>query len=131
MCSTDYDPPSMYETTLRKARKAHKCGECYRAIQPGETYQHVAGIWDGSFDTHKTCPHCVVGQKLLLDQCHGYLHEGIKEDLVEHLWPSIPWAMDAARLVVGMRRKWVRFDGKGLMAPPIIRYDDEKAKGAE
>lgn len=124
MCSIDYDQPSMYKKTFRKSRKSHKCVECYRDIQTGETYQHVVGMWGGKFNTYKTCAHCAVGQQLLLDQCHGFLHQGIEEELIEHLysWPAIPWAMDAARIVVGMRRKWARFGSNELMQLPKLRH---------
>lgn len=27
-------------------------------IQPGETYELVKGLWDGSWETHKTCLGC-------------------------------------------------------------------------
>lgn len=40
---------------------------------------------------------------------------------VEHIDPALPWAMQAARVVVGMRRKWQRFDGTGLMKAPEAR----------
>lgn len=115
MCMTDYDPPSLYISELRTARKQHKCGECYRPIMSGERYQHVRGVWNGEPETHKTCQHCLVGQNLLMDECGGFLHGGIDEDLAEHIHELLPWSMKAARLVVGMRREWLRFDGKGLM----------------
>lgn len=121
MCSIDYDPPSLYVRTTRKARKQHKCSECRRSIEPGETYQHVAGVWDGGMSTYKTCQHCVAGQNLLIDKCGGFLHEGIEEDLVEHLHPSIKWSTQAARVVVGMRRKWKSFKGAGLMTAPVLQ----------
>lgn len=125
MCSIDYDRPTMYVATMRRARKEHKCSECHRHISPGETYCHVAAIWEGSPNVHKTCAHCAVGQQLLMEQCGGFLHEGVEDDLVEHLWPDIRWSMDAARIVVGMRRRWRRFDGKGLMKVPRIRFNDQ------
>jgi len=40
----------------RRARKAHKCGECSRVIAPGETYVDASGIdCDGNAWTHKVC----------------------------------------------------------------------------
>lgn len=115
MCITDYEQPSFYTCENRKARKEHRCHECYRVISSGEQYQHVRGVWYGEPWTYKTCAHCLVGQRLLRDECGGFLHGGIYEDLTEHIHELLPWSMKAARLVVGMRRKWVRFDGHGLM----------------
>lgn len=118
MCMTDYDPPTLYQSSMRKAKKQHKCGECYRTIEPGEQYQYVLGVWNGARGDHKTCQHCVVAQILLFDKCHGFIHQGVKEDLHEHLYEPIEWKYTAARLIVGMRRKWKAFRGDGLM--PVV-----------
>lgn len=115
MCMTDYDRPSLYVSENRKARKEHRCLECFRVIHAGEQYQHVRGVWDGEPGTYKTCAHCLVGQKLLQDECGGFSHGAIDEDLEEHISELLPWSMKAARLVVGIGRKWARFDGDGLM----------------
>ena len=112
----DYDRPQALSKSVRTARKQHHCGECNRCIEPGERYQYVSGIWDGAPSSHKTCTHCVQGADLLLDECDGYLFGGVIEDLRDHVSEALPWSMRAARIVVGAKRKWRRFDGGGLMA---------------
>lgn len=52
------DGPSTYRETRPKARKSHKCCECGRMIQPGETYRHLWGVWEGEAKTFKTCDAC-------------------------------------------------------------------------
>jgi hypothetical protein len=42
-----------------KARKQHKCCECYVIIKAGDIYEKVVGKWDGEFCTFKTCKICV------------------------------------------------------------------------
>jgi hypothetical protein len=42
----------------RKARKPHVCCECRRKIQPGETYWHYRGTWDGDPVAKNTCDLC-------------------------------------------------------------------------
>lgn len=42
-CDYDYDGPSIHRVTNPKARKPHKCAECYRPILPGETYESFWG----------------------------------------------------------------------------------------
>lgn len=58
-CYCDYESPSVFHAELRRARKPHKCGECGSAIQPGETYENVWGIWNGCPETYKTCQRCL------------------------------------------------------------------------
>jgi len=50
--------PTLYSEVIRKARKTHKCVECYSPIIKGEKYYDVKGLWDGSFSSfkfHKDC----------------------------------------------------------------------------
>lgn len=55
----DGDGPSCCTTAIRKARKHHKCCECYRQIEVGESYEYVSGIWDGVPHIYKTCADCL------------------------------------------------------------------------
>jgi hypothetical protein len=48
-----------------RARKAHKCGECFRAIDPGDTYERAAGVWEGDFWDLKTCAHCAAFRTII------------------------------------------------------------------
>jgi|LakMenEpi03Aug12_release.lakeMendotaPanAssembly.Ray.scaffolds.fasta_scaffold222596_2 hypothetical protein len=49
--------PKCFSRVQRKARKRHKCCECWGWIEPGETYQYVSGIWDGPA-SFKVCADC-------------------------------------------------------------------------
>lgn len=120
MCMTDYDVPDVYCGSYRKANKEHKCEECRRVINKGEKYFYVSGIWDGSPGSFKTCAHCDQAIKLLSRECNGYMHGSIYEDIYDHISEILPWSGIAARLAIGMRRKWRRFDGQGLMKPVQI-----------
>lgn len=42
----------------RRARKEHRCMECGRVIEPGETYRYWTGVWEGDVVTNKMCAHC-------------------------------------------------------------------------
>lgn len=50
--------PDICTETNPVARKRHQCCECMGWIEPGERYQSVAGLWDGSWLTYRTCPDC-------------------------------------------------------------------------
>ena len=118
MCMIDHDESaSVYSSRYQVARKNHKCEECNRIINVGEKYLYVFGVWGGDARAFKTCSHCEKGMQILTRKCGGYMHGGIYEDLFEHVRDILPWSMTAARLVIGMRRKWQRFDMSGLMKP--------------
>ena len=54
-CSCDYDAPEFWVATIRRARKQHRCDECFKPIMPGEQYEAVAAFGDGGFYAPKTC----------------------------------------------------------------------------
>jgi hypothetical protein len=60
-CSISIDSdegPSCYKQKIRKARKTHRCHECFKDILPGEKYENISGIWDGDPSSYKTCLDC-------------------------------------------------------------------------
>lgn len=113
----DGEPCDVWIETAHRARKEHKCEECYRMIMPGEMYRRIFMVSDGHARTSKMCAHCTKAAGLLVEQCGGYAAGGVLEDLTQHCeWLNeYQWSRQAARHVVAMRRKWRRFDGTGLM----------------
>ena len=60
-CSIDlglFDRAVRFESFIRRARKPYACGECGDVIEVGERYEYVRGLWDGHYDTHRTCLPC-------------------------------------------------------------------------
>jgi hypothetical protein len=55
----DGDLPSVCDVRTRRAAKDHACSECGEAIPRGTQYEHVKGLWDGSWSTFRTCLSCV------------------------------------------------------------------------
>jgi len=47
------------------AKKEHQCGECWRTIGKGETYERLAGKWEGDFWDMKSCTHCSAFRKII------------------------------------------------------------------
>lgn len=119
MCRADGgDPPTVYSNHTHKARKQHRCSECGRSIDPGETYRSHFYVYDGQVDTSKTCSHCCVAQDWLAHNCGGYIFEQVIEEIHEHgqEYPKIGMAL--GRIAVGARRRWRSFGGVGLMPEP-------------
>lgn len=48
----------LYQSTMRKARKEHRCCECGNAIKPGDIYEYTVIVFEGDFSTKKTCEKC-------------------------------------------------------------------------
>ena len=59
LCLDTDNPAEWAVETSPIARTTHKCCECGDTINPGERYQRVSGVWEGEFDTFKTCFVCV------------------------------------------------------------------------
>ena len=103
--------------TVFKARKPHRCGECRRTIEPGETYERHAGPFDGQFTVHKTCRHCVAVREWLLQVCSGWMYGSVSEDLYEHFREG--YGLWLGRAVVGMQNHWKGRSGS-LMEPMAL-----------
>lgn len=78
-CYCDFDLPEFYRKTTHKARKTHRCSECFGAILKGETYRLAIGKWDGDFATYKECPDCMMLREQI--GCKCYIHGGLHEDV--------------------------------------------------
>ena len=121
------DRAEFIHALMHKARKTHRCGECFRDISAGEQYESVFGKWEGDFSSHKTCVHCCAARKWLERECNGYVYGGIKEDIQDHFYEVSPYKMlELGRLIVGMRRKWR--DKRGRMMPvPVVVMEKARA----
>lgn len=117
MCAIDGgERPDVYSGTyIKAARKPHKCEECSRTIDVGEPYHRAFMVYDRIVSTFLTCQHCCVGHGWLLDNCGGFMHAGLIEEMSEHIeeYPDISFGL--YRIKAGMLRRWKRFDGAGLM----------------
>lgn len=106
-----------YAHTYPKARKPHRCEDCGRTIDPGETYRRGAGIDGGTAWTWKECAHCCTLVHLLWwGDSEGYGQETFDE------WE--PETVGHLRLKALWRKKWRRKDG-GLYPIPtrVIEHD--------
>ncbi len=63
--------PAAFSENWRVARVKHMCCECHRDILPGERYQYVSGIWDGSPSDYKSCLMCAKTRDLIIRMNEG------------------------------------------------------------
>lgn len=47
-----------WNSRVHKARKQHRCEYCGKIIEPGETYSHESGKWEGEFCDYSLCMRC-------------------------------------------------------------------------
>lgn len=78
---------SFYQVRRPKAAKEHVCGECRERISTGDRYEYVTGVWDGLFDSYKTCLSCV--EIRMHFQCNGWLFGQLWEDLQDNFFPTM------------------------------------------
>jgi hypothetical protein len=79
----DYDDYVYLGEGTRMARKVHRCGECGRTIEAGETYWYQTGVMDGQASTAKMCRHCdaVIELGVRLTGCPRFWFYGSVLDL--------------------------------------------------
>lgn len=122
MCmADDIDSCDVYNAKIYRARKQYKCSECRRAIEIAENYKRIFLVYDGDAVTTFACEHCIVAQDWLLRECHGFLTQGVLQDIEEHfeaagMGEKLPgfWL---GRIVLGMRKRWKTNSGKMLPIP--------------
>lgn len=104
MCNIDYDNPSFYYQKDRKARKEHICCECNRIIKKKEKYRYVFGVWEGRSSVFKTCSNCLKPQEWLNQECGGFLHASLEDEIFEHAYEYKKIFL--YKWLIGIRQKW-------------------------
>ena len=102
-CYCDYEPASVYEASVVKARKRHQCEECGRAILPGERYERAKGIWEGEPATYNTCGQCLALRQFIKAHIpcfcwgHGRMIDDAREAVEAYGWETKGLRFGAAR----------------------------------
>lgn len=79
----DAELVTMESHRTRRARKAHKCGECQEEIKIGGQYEESRSLFDGQWTTFKTCELCSeIRQKLFCSWVWGQMWEDIAQENV-------------------------------------------------
>jgi hypothetical protein len=93
------EQPSAIWERFQRARKPHKCCECYAEILPGDRYQVVSGVWGGEFSNYKSCSPCAWIRNTMRDGGEASCFTELKEAMeYSSLDLSIP-----AMVVLGMQ----------------------------
>ena len=86
-CSIDTDFDDYGSVTLRqvvcKARKQHRCGECGRVINKGESYEAYNGVCEGDFFWAKTCSDCLSLRNSFFKG--GFMFGGVRDEIHNYI----------------------------------------------
>ncbi len=119
MCVCDWDGPDVSSRRWQKARKEHRCGECWRTINVGERYEVHTGLYEGKWETYRWCAHCSASQKIYaeVDECECWLYGDLWSPIQEAAGDMPSFSL--WRLCVGVKRRWVIHRGlrKGQLMP--------------
>lgn len=85
--NSDGDTRECSTSTVRTARKDHRCYECHEVIPKGSRYEYASGIWDGSPSAFKTCLSCVEIRNHF--GCEGWIYGQLWSDLEENFFPDM------------------------------------------
>jgi hypothetical protein len=95
-CDYDYDRPEFYTEAVVKARKPHRCTECFGPIFIGEHYKRRSGKWDGRVENYPECRRCMelrqwatISMPCFCANTFGSLHENAWE-MVRDIANTIP-----------------------------------------
>jgi len=68
---------------VKSARKQHKCNECGRTIEIGESYEYHFYTFRGKSSFHKICEDCNSLRSVFF--CEGFEYGHIGERVIEHI----------------------------------------------
>lgn len=94
-CYCDYEMPTVHNVSTPTAKKAHKCEECRSTIQPGDKYERSEGLWDGEWQTFKTCKRCLDLREFVRANVpcfcwgHGNLHDDCANTIEEYAHETV------------------------------------------
>jgi hypothetical protein len=70
----------VHRARVVKARKEHRCDECGETIKARDLYENATGLWEGIWETYKTCARCVLVRS---DFFRGWLYGNLVADFQE------------------------------------------------
>ncbi len=82
----DTEPYTLFIEDIVTARKHHSCCECQEHICPGQKYERVKGLCDGSWSSHKTCLRCLTLRKHYCPD--GYIFGALFQTIRDALGPE-------------------------------------------
>ncbi len=109
-CVCDFDEPAqIYSQTVRSAKAAHRCHECFTCISVGARYEDVAMLFEGKWSHRKTCHRCLDLREWVQAHipCFCWTHGSVLHDAKETVQQ---YAHAAPGLFMGWARRQIAID---------------------
>ena len=84
---SDDGGPELSTTTHPLARKDHSCVECNSTIPKGAKHEVIKGLWEGRWDSYRTCLMCVEIRDHFA--CEGWMFGQIWNDIEQNFFPDM------------------------------------------
>jgi hypothetical protein len=81
------DAPKLFRRGISAARRPYVCVECDLPILVGQSHEHAKGVWDGVWDTFRTCLLCAEIRDHFA--CDGFVYQTLWSDLEENFFPQM------------------------------------------
>lgn len=104
---------TVYNTSVRVARKEHRCYECRDPIPRGATYEYISMLFDGCWDDFKLCLLCKeIGDHFTCES--GRVLGEMWNELEEYFFPDMKCggqcmeglSPEAKRRLIDKRMEW-------------------------
>lgn len=107
----DGERPDVYDAEVRKARKSYACYECTTGIKPGERYERVATLYEGRWETTRTCCRCLDLRQYVEAHapCFCWLHGSMLDDARDVIEQ---YSTESAGFLIGASKRYMRAAGQ-------------------
>ncbi len=122
----------VWNETRPTAKKAHRCEECRENIEVGSKYQRVESLFDGHWETTKTCLLCVelrehfsCGRSTIMGELWASLEESFFPDMKAGGPCIAGLSPEAKNKLFTKRMEWIHSHGAGLgrvALPPQLQH---------
>lgn len=111
-----------FDSRSSTARKRHRCFDCGRAIEPGETYYRLAGVWEGNFWAAQECEHCMAFHRTYDDFS---MYGDLIEEATTAYWETPGYrTITYLRALVALSNRWQHPTAGRLVTMDEARLDD-------
>ena len=104
---------AFWKTSIKTARKVHRCAECRKEIQPGQKYESLSYVFDGAFHHEKKCLICTEIRDAFLEDgctyCSGDMWSEIRDSVFREITTTCFDRLKTPEAKAELRREWMEW----------------------